>query len=160
MLAAERAMLEHAHDQAKFAEAAQKLVLAEAELKRIDFLEQHRAQLAEREATAGKRAELEAAQHDACQAHRDAADIVEQIGPLIQALEAHVAQLRAAQVKIDRGVHFESYGVRDGLIPRVTITPKLAVNPDEAVRLLRVARDLVKLTPLSPRLAEMRASQR
>jgi hypothetical protein len=158
--AAEAAMMEHADDLAAFREASEALVRAEAELKRIDFMELHSAELAQRDAVAAKRRDLEAAQDGARQAHAHAAAVAASLAPLVARIEKHVEQLKAHQVEIDRGVHYESYGVRDGLIQRVTIPPKLALDANEAVRLLRVAKDLVKLTPLSPQLAEMRANQR
>lgn len=158
--AAERAMLEHSDDFAAFERAANDLAAAEAELRRIDFREQHAAEIAEREKLGEKRKQLEDAQDAARAAHAQTETLAPRLSHLIASFEDLVGQLQTAQQKVDRGVHFEAFGVRDGLIQRVTVSPKLALEPNDAVRLLRAARDLVKLTPLSPQLAEMRASQR
>ena len=106
-----------------------------------------------------ERRQLEDAQAGAQDAQERARTIVAQIVPLIEGLAVQVLELQQLSGLVNRGTHFEQYAVRERMIDRQTIMSGVGVDGQLAVRLLRVARELVKLSPVTMQVAEHRAIQ-
>ena len=68
-------------------------------------------------------------------------------------------ELRECQAAIDKGVHFEQFAVNAGEIPKATVRPRLAIDPDAAVLALRAAKEYLRLAQVAEQVGEMRAAQ-
>jgi hypothetical protein len=117
------------------------------------------AELEVEAAQAQRRAELEAAQGRARDARVQGLAILEEIDPTVEGLAGLVRELQTVRALLDRGVHYEAYGVRDGLIDRRTIDQALPVDPIMLGRLVKAGQVLAKVGDLSLDLAQIRARQ-
>jgi hypothetical protein len=117
------------------------------------------AERAEQKRLAERRRELEAAQARAREAAERAAAIVGELQRMTAPLVERTRELQGLRQQVARGVHFEAYGVRDGLIERPTLSTALAVPSELAGRMIKIGHILAMLSGVSLELAEIRARQ-
>jgi hypothetical protein len=147
-------------DAEAFAEAKAAKQQALDHLDRLEWAEKAIEEEAKRVALEKKVEELERRQGQARAAHERVRELAGEVGAAVERLSEVVKQIRDQKAIIDIGVNYEAYGVKDGLIERQSISPILNLgDADVAVRALRSARELVRLSPISLSIAEQRASQ-
>ena len=156
---AERAMKLMSADPEKFRAAKAEREAALEAIERLEWAEKHQEEVALKAKADHERRQLEDAQAGAQDAQERARTIVAQIVPLIEGLAVQVLELQRLSGLVNRGTHFEQYAVRERMIDRQTIVSGVGVDGQLAVRLLRVARELVKLSPVTMQVAEHRAIQ-
>ena len=156
---AERAMKLMSADPEKFRAAKAEREAALEAIERLEWAEKHQEEVALKAKSDHERRQLEDAQAGAQDAQERARTIVAQIVPLIEGLAVQVLELQRLSGLVNRGTHFEQYAVRERMIDRQTIVSGVGVDGQLAVRLLRVARELVKLSPVTMQVAEHRAIQ-
>ena len=159
LAAAEAAMKAGSRDPGAFAQAKRARQDALDALERLEWAEK-----AERERQAAaevqaKRDALREAQERAHAARARVGVIGGELGTLVATLVARVKELRALQAEVDRGAHFETFGVRDGYLAKQTLTTQLPVDADLPVTVLRVGRELSKVAGMSIQVAETKAAQ-
>jgi hypothetical protein len=156
---AERAMKLASDDPAAFKVAKQERQAALENLERLDWAEKHQAEVA-REAEA-RQAEgaLAEAQARARAAQQRGRELAVSVAPLVDRLEGVVLELQECSQQVNRGILFEQDASLKRMIARPTITTGVGVEAELAVRLLRAARELVKLSPVTMQIAETRAIQ-
>jgi hypothetical protein len=133
---------------------------AQATLERLDYAERHQAELQQKADRQQRLADLEDAQGRARAAKDAVAKSMADVDALVCELVAVVKNLKLAEGEVQRAVRYEQFGVRDGLIDRVTISPGIGVDGELGVLALRVAKELVRLSPISLEVAEVRSNQR
>ena len=156
---AEQLMKDGARDPAAFRKAKRDRDAAVEALERLEWAEK-----AERDRQAGaalqaKRDALGEAQARAREALKRAAWLSSDLEQSVRTVVEKVKALQAAQTDVDRGVHFEGFGVRDGYLDRQTLAPQLPVSPELPVTLLRAGRELAKVAGMSIPVAETKAAQ-
>jgi hypothetical protein len=157
--AAEAAMKAHSRDPAEFRKAKKAHESAVETLERLEWAEK-----AERERQAGaelqaKKDALRQAQTQAREAHQQTAALAKEVQEHTGELVARIRMLQAAQMAVDRGAHYESFGVRDGYLDKQTVSTQLPISSDLPVLVLRAGRELAKLAGMSAHIAEVKAAQ-
>lgn len=159
LVAAEQRMKAGSRDPEAFRAAKAEREYAAEAIERLEWAEkaeQERQAEAERQEKAAK---LCSAQARAQAAHDRAREIGADIRILVDTLAEKVRELAEAQSIIDRGVHYESFALRDGYLDRPTVIPRLNIDSATAVMALRATRELAKLAGMSVQAAEIRAAQ-
>jgi hypothetical protein len=157
---AEQRMRTTAHDVRAFQEAKAQREAALLELERVVWAEQNEAELAKQAELDKRRKDLVAAQDAAKAAKERAAKVVVELDALVEKLTSYVRALKQADADVHRGMHYEQFAMRDGLLAKGTVTPGLGIPEIVAVGALRASRELVALGPLDIPTAEIKAGQR
>jgi hypothetical protein len=153
-------MREQSGDALLFQRAKAKRQAALAELERLEWAEKHQLELEAQAALQEKRAQLDDAQERARAAKQRGAMLTQQLEPMVKQLAELARELKATNAEIERGMHYESFGLRDGMIDKPTVMPGLGIKTELAILAMRVARELVRLSGTDAGTAELKASQR
>ena len=152
-------MKAHSRDPKRFATAKQQRQEALDALERLEWAEKAEQERQEQSALDEKRAKLAEAQERALAAHIRAREITAELGPILAEVVDRVRELHACRTEVDRGVHYESFGLRDGYLERPLVPAALDVPGELAVMVIRIGRALVKVANIDVRVADTKAAQ-
>lgn len=157
---AEAAMKSRSGDPREFAKAKRDRQAALDALERLEWAEgAERERLAAQERQA-KVDRLREAQEAAARAHAEAAGLAPDLAAAAGDLVRLVKVLRAAQEVVGVGVNHEVFAVREGLLQRPAVEPRVRVDREAALTALRAAMDLCMLAGMSRQAADQLAAQR
>ena len=159
LAAAEHAMLEQSADPDAFRQAKAQRARAVEDLERLDWAQKQQSELAAKAEREQQLAKLVDAQERARKAKGDAAALIGELTTVLEAFTGLVRRLKAFDGEIERGRLFEQHGVTNGLLARVTIEPGVGIDGDLAVRGMRTAQELTRLSPTTLHMAVVRAQQ-